>query len=84
MKLPVKTCIPCLLVGRKAKEYESNGKKGVSYSLAIVCDGEVANIPCSRMTYDKAGELGQYTETFLYGEYDTNYKSFKADGVEAV
>lgn len=84
MKLPVQTSVNCVLVGRKEKEYESNGKKGVSYSLAIVSEGEVANLPCDRMAYDKAGEFGQYSETCLFGEFDTNYKNFKVFHIEKV
>lgn len=77
MKLPVTTSMPCVLVGRKEKEYEANGKKGVSYSLALVCDGEVANLPCNQIAYDKAGEFGEYSKVLLSGEFDTNYKNFK-------
>lgn len=77
MKLPVVTNVPCLLVGRKSKEYEANGRKGISYSLALVCDGEVANIPCTQIAYDKVGEFGEYVNVLLSGEFDTNYKNFK-------
>lgn len=81
MKLPVQTSMSSILVGRKEKPYESNGNKGVSYSLAILCDGEVANLPCTMEAYNKAGEFGQYAEAILYGEFDTNYKNFKVSMV---
>ncbi len=77
MKLPVVTGVPCVLVGRKEKEYEANGNKGVSYSLAVVCDGEVANLSCNQIAYDKAGELEQYAKVLLFGDFDTNYNKFK-------
>lgn len=84
MKLPVRTTIPCLVVGKKAKEYEMNGNKGSSYSLAVICDGEAVNLPCSQQVYDKVGELGQYAQVTLFGDFDTNYKNFKATAVERV
>lgn len=77
MKLPVQTSTPCLLVGKKAKEYENNGNKGTSYSIAVICEGEATNLPCNRDVYDKCAEFGQYAQVYLFGEFDTNYKNFK-------
>ena len=77
MKLPVQTSEPCLLVGKKAKEYESNGNKGMSYSIAVICEGEAANLPCNLTVYEKCTEFGQYAQVLLFGEFDTNYKNFK-------
>lgn len=82
MKLPVQTSVGCVLVTRNEKAYESNGKKGVSYTLGVVCEGQVAELPCNQLAYDKAGELGQYVQAFLFGEFDTNYKNFKVIHIE--
>ena len=84
MKLGLSTFMPCVVVTRNSKEYNSNGNKGVTYTLGIVSEGQVAEIPCSQMAYDKVGELGQYSEVVLFGDYDTNYKNFKVLMVEAV
>lgn len=84
MKLPVQTSAPCLLVGKKAKEYEMNGNKGSSYSIAVICEGEATNLPCNQQVYDKAGEFGQYAQVYLFGEFDTNYKNFKVVHAEKV
>ena len=84
MKLAMKSSMPCVVVARNAKEYNSNGNKGVSYTLGVVSEGQVADLPCSQIAYDKVGELGQYSEIVLYGEFDTNYKNFKVVLVESV
>lgn len=82
MKLPVQTSTPCLLVGKKAREYEMNGQKGSSYSIAVICEGEATNLPCNQQVYDKCGEMGQYAQAYLFGEFDTNYKNFKVVHIE--
>lgn len=84
MKLAMKSSMPCIVVTRNAKEYNSNGNKGVSYTLGVVSEGQVADLPCSQIAYDKVGELGQYSEIILHGEFDTNYKNFKVVMVEPV
>lgn len=84
MKLAMKSSATCVVVTRNAKEYNSNGNKGVSYTLGVVCEGQVAELPCTQMAYDKVGELGQYSEIVLFGEFDTNYKNFKVMMVEPV
>ena len=83
MKLGLFSVAPCVVVTRNAKEYNSNGNKGVSYSLGVVSEGQVADLPCTQMAYDKAGELGQYSEVVLHGEFDTNYKNFKVVMLES-
>ena len=84
MKLGLIASMPCVVVTRNAKEYNSNGNKGVIYTLGIVSEGQVAELSCTQLAYDKAGELGQYSEVTLFGDYDTNYKNFKIICVESV
>ena len=84
MKLAIKSEKSCVVVTRNSKEYNSNGKKGVSYSLGIVSEGQVADVPCTDIAYNQVGEIGQYSEIILYGEFDTNYKNFKVLMVESV
>lgn len=73
MKLPMKATSGCLIVGRKEKEYDKNK---FSYSLAIVCDGEVANVSCDKGVYVEAESLQGKLAT-IFGEFDTTYKNFK-------
>lgn len=81
MKLVLNSNKPCVVVARNSKEYNSNGNKGVSYSIGVVSEGQVADLPCNQVAYDSVGSLGQYCEVILFGEYDTNYKNFKVTAV---
>lgn len=84
MKLALKTSMNCVLLTRKEKEYEHNGTKGKSYMLGVECDDQIAELPCTQMAYDKAGEAGKYSQVVLYGDFDTAYKNFKVSAVEPV
>lgn len=83
MKLTLKSD-GCVLVARNKKEYDRNGQKGCVYTLGVVCNGQVAEVNCTDIAYDKAGEVGQYSEVIMCGEYDTNYKNFRVTAVGPV
>lgn len=83
MKLGLKS-ESCVLVARNKRDYDRNGQKGCIYTLGIVCGGQVAEVSCTDLAYDKSGEIGQYSEILLYGEYDTNYKNFRVTSVQPV
>lgn len=74
MKIALRTTASCKLVGSKEKEYEKNK---FSYSLAIVSDGEVANIPCNKTAYEESLALMD-RKVILCGDFDATYKNFKA------
>lgn len=62
--------------------YEYQGKKGVSYSVALECDGSVGNIPCSKEFFEELGRgiLQKYKKYNFFGTYNTNYKKLITEG----
>lgn len=82
MTLQVKVVLPCVLVGGKVKEYDYNGKKGLNYSLAIICNDEAINLPCTPDVIDMIKGLELYTKVYLHGDYDTTYKRLKVTSLD--
>lgn len=83
MKLGVKTSKSCVLVSMSKRAYNRNGASGFVHTLGVVSNGEsVAEVNCTDLVYDRAAEIGQFSEVVLFGEYDTNYRNFKITGIE--
>lgn len=76
MKLPIKVTLPCVYVGGKSKEYEFEGRKGMRYTIAVVCDGESVNLPCTADVFDIARDMDMFTALTLFGQLDTSYNKF--------
>lgn len=82
MKIPVMNETKVVLLGRKKREYEVNGRKGQSFSLSILCDGDCGVIPCDETAYNIAGDLGEYVPVHLVADFDTNYRNLRVFHIE--
>lgn len=70
-------------LSHQASPYEYEGRKGVSYSIALECDGSVGNIPISQELYNELerGILEKYKRYDFFGTFNTNYKRLMTEGV---
>lgn len=77
--MTIKVCNmhPMVYIAAAVKEYNNNGRQGLTYSLSIECNGEVGNFSCTKEVYEKVSAFNKYSSIMICADYNSNYKNLR-------
>lgn len=80
MKVALTNLTKVVYLGR----FESPFNGGVSYNVSIKTDNGAGELKCTKSAYDALSNVPEFSEINIAGEFDSNYKNFKINGIRHV
>lgn len=73
---------PMVYLNSAVKEYNNNGRSGLSYSVAIEVNGEVGSLSCTKEVYDDLQSIQKYSNIMICADYNSAYKNLRVTDVK--
>lgn len=82
--MTIKVCnmLPMVLISSAVKEYNNNGRQGLTYSLSIEMNGEVGTLPCTKEAFEELQHINKYSKIMVCADYNTAYKNLRVTDVK--